>query len=462
MADINSYQDLFYGQIETPSSPNPRLASAISATETNLTFTNAILDEDGNVPNKAIIIGIKEAQTGYIESVYIPKYVYTGNITNTNPVVTNISSTTKLAVGMRVIGTGIQANTTILSIDSATQITLNNNATATTTGVSLTFLSLSGDGLKAYGVVRGIARSGVNGIDLETSVSNNRMAHAQDDQVRINISALLFEMFNKVTNGSISNGNNQIAVGAGSDVDIFYYVNNGDVNKPYFKYDASSNGWYYSNDGVSELPMGGAGSLTGGQGIVINAGAIDIKYDNSTIKVNGSNQIYSSAVPIGSVLEFAGSSAPTGFLLCDGTAINRVTYADLFAIIGTTYGVGDGSTTFNLPNIKGKTVVGRDAGQTEFDVLGETGGAKTHTLITAELPAHNHTITDPGHTHNVDAWTSGGGGYGVSIVLNQLTKYIISNAVISNTTGITINNTGSGTAHNNLQPYIVMNYIIKY
>ena len=460
MANITTYQDLFYGQWERPDAPNPRLASAISSTETNLVFTSAIKDENGNIPTKAILIGIKDGTSGYIETLYVPKYILTGNITNTSPVVTNISSTSKLAVGMRVTGAGIQANTTIASVDSATQITLNNNATATTTGVSLTFLSLSSDGLKAYGVVRGVALAGTNGIDFETSNTNNRVAHAQDDQVRVNISALLFEMFNKVTNGSISNGNNQIAVGAGSDVDIFYYVNNGDVNKPYFKYDASSNGWYYSNDGISELPMGGAGSLTGGTAIDITAGAINVKYDNSTIKVNGSNQIYSSAVPIGSVLEFAGSSAPTGFLLCDGTAINRITYADLFAIISTTYGVGDGSTTFNLPNIKGKTVVGRDAGQTEFDVLGETGGAKTHTLITAELPAHNHTINDPGHTHS--AYYNAGATTVPAEMINGNNGALSSFIINSNTTGITINNTGSGTAHNNLQPYIVMNYIIKY
>jgi microcystin-dependent protein len=77
---------------------------------------------------------------------------------------------------------------------------------------------------------------------------------------------------------------------------------------------------------------------------------------------------------------FAGSTAPTGWLLCDGTAVSRTTYSDLFAITSTTYGVGDGSTTFNLPNLKGRVPVGLDTSQTEFDVLGETGGAKTHTL----------------------------------------------------------------------------------
>ena len=289
MADITSYQNLFYGQIETPTAPNPRLASAISESDTDLIFTNSIKDEDGNVPDKALIIGIKEAISGYIESVYIPKYIMSGDITSGSVAVINIADTSKLAVGMRVIGTGIQANTTILAIDSSTQITLNQSATATATE-SLTFLSLSGDGLKAYGVVRGIARSGVNGIDFDTSVSANRVAHAEGDQVRVNISALLFEMINQVTSGQISNGQSTFRVGDGTDVDVYFYINNGDANLPFFKYDAINNAWYYSDDGVTESPMGGSGSLTAGNGIDITAGTISVDNDTTTLDFNG-NQL---------------------------------------------------------------------------------------------------------------------------------------------------------------------------
>lgn len=289
MADITSYQNLFYGQIETPTAPNPRLASAISENDTDLIFTNSIKDEDGNVPDKALIIGIKEAISGYIESVYIPKYIMSGDITSGSVAVINIADTSKLAVGMRVIGTGIQANTTILAIDSSTQITLNQSATATATE-SLTFLSLSGDGLKAYGVVRGIARSGVNGIDFDTSVSANRVAHTEGDQVRVNISALLFEMINQVTSGQISNGQSTFRVGDGTDVDVYFYINNGDANLPFFKYDAINNAWYYSDDGVTESPMGGSGSLTAGNGIDITAGTISVDNDTTTLDFNG-NQL---------------------------------------------------------------------------------------------------------------------------------------------------------------------------
>ena len=104
-----------------------------------------------------------------------------------------------------------------------------------------------------------------------------------------------------------------------------------------------------------------------------------------------------------------GDSIPAGYLLCDGTAVSRTTYAALFAAIGTSEGVGDGSTTFNLPNLKGKMVVGQDPADGSFDVVGETGGAKTHTVANGNLPGHTHTVSDHVHgmTHDHDGATAG-------------------------------------------------------
>ena len=145
------------------------------------------------------------------------------------------------------------------------------------------------------------------------------------------------------------------------------------------------------------------------------------------------------ASPTGSVNAYAGSSAPNGWLLCDGSSLLRASYTALFAIIGTTYGSADG-THFTLPNLKGKVVVGYNASETEFDVLGETGGEKTHTLLTAEMPAHSHNaVTDSGSTTGLTLSSAGGATYGQRAT----------------------NSIGSGTAHNNLQPYITLNYIIK-
>lgn len=170
------------------------------------------------------------------------------------------------------------------------------------------------------------------------------------------------------------------------------------------------------------------------------------------------NTVQQFMVPAGITVSYVGTSAPAGWLLCDGNAVSRTTYATLYAIIGTAYGVGDGSTTFNVPNLKGRVPVGLDSTQTEFDTRGETGGAKTHTLTTAQLPSHTHSI--PAHKHDINRATtqaaSGtGGGYEVDGA--GATSYTETENAPADTTG----SAGSGDAHNNLQPYLVVNYIIK-
>ncbi len=151
------------------------------------------------------------------------------------------------------------------------------------------------------------------------------------------------------------------------------------------------------------------------------------------------NNFYSTGTinEIGAIVAYGGTLPPTGFLLCDGTAISRSTFSALFAVIGTTYGTGDGSTTFNLPNLKGRVPVGLDTSQTEFNTMGKTGGHKL-------LQAHTH-------AEAVGNGTPGG------IALVAQANYTGGNFVIGNTTG----STGGGNAEN-LQPYQVVNYIIRY
>lgn len=164
-------------------------------------------------------------------------------------------------------------------------------------------------------------------------------------------------------------------------------------------------------------------------------------------------------IDIGTIVPFSGAIAqiPNGFMLCDGSAISRTTYATLFSIIGTTYGEGDGSTTFNLPNLQGKTLVGVDSEDTDFDTLGETGGEKTHTLLTSEMPSHNH------NRIRVVAGNQflgiAGGSYANVAGLNLNSgKYPYTDETNTN---VETSNTGGGQSHNNLQPYITINYIIK-
>ena len=204
----------------------------------------------------------------------------------------------------------------------------------------------------------------------------------------------------------------------------------------------------------------------------------------------------SAATPAGVVQQYAGAAAPTGYLLCQGQAVSRTTYAALFAVVSTTYGAGDGSTTFNVPNLQGKIPVGLNSADLSFDTRGETGGEKTHAIATTELPSHNHTFTGTAHSHTVDpdAFTTvstGAHTHTVSAASDDLwanyrgtsnnglstgsetytsssdgahTHSINVPSTTSSSTTATgsISNTGSGTAMNVLQPYIVLYYIIKY
>lgn len=256
------------------------------------------------------------------------------------------------------------------------------------------------------------------------------------------------------------------------------------------------------------------------------------------------------ATPSGVVSPFAGAAAPSGWLMCNGAAVSRTTYSDLFTAIGTTFGSGDGSTTFNLPNLNGRTPVGFDVSQAEFDFVGKASGTKTHTLTVNEIPSHTHTqnshthtgststtgshdhtastntagshshttsMTTQGghshggstgsagsHSHSYDvgntvfratsttngtmgsvagrALTTGSGGshsHGISATDGHVHTITMGDAgghshtvsvnsngdhshTVSVNSAIAVNqNTGGGLAHNNLQPYIVLNYIIK-
>jgi microcystin-dependent protein len=157
------------------------------------------------------------------------------------------------------------------------------------------------------------------------------------------------------------------------------------------------------------------------------------------------------------------ANAPTGWMLCEGGAISRTTFAALFTLIGTTYGVGDGTTTFNVPDMRGRVPAGFDTTQTEFNARGKIGGEKTHLLTSAEMPSHTH--VQPAHSHNfangghgalTDGGAAGGAGYGV---LNGA-FYGFNTAQPAAATA-TNNNTGGGGAHNVLQPYLTIKYIIK-
>lgn len=281
---------------------------------------------------------------------------------------------------------------------------------------------------------------------------------------------------------------------------------------------------------------------TGFEDITSTASAIGLALDNLNL-----------LTPAGALYPFAGDVAPTGFFICDGSAVDRVRYARLFSVLGTKYGSGDGSTTFTLPDLRSRVIAGYNSGVSYYNAVGKTGGNNTHAITVPELPAHNHTASsnttgahnhngtttqngDHNHNgttttngdHNHDGTTStngshthtsnaigGQGNYGLALadgtktVINtdssngELNVWTLPEALTINDNGdhnhtyttstngahnhdyttstnglhdhtyttstngdhshvITVNNTGGGNAIELLQPYITMNYIIKY
>lgn len=175
--------------------------------------------------------------------------------------------------------------------------------------------------------------------------------------------------------------------------------------------------------------------------------------------------------PTGSVLAFAGTTAPTGWALCAGQTVSRTEFASIFNVIGTTYGAGDGSTTFVLPDYRGRVPVGMDnmggvaanrmttAGSgVNGQALGATGGAQTHTLSTPQMSSHTH--LQNAHNHRQDAGQPGAAGSGINVAVNL---GVSNNFITPRTETITPTNQneGGGQAHQNTQPSIICNYIIK-
>lgn len=193
-------------------------------------------------------------------------------------------------------------------------------------------------------------------------------------------------------------------------------------------------------------------------------------------------------VPVGVVNPFAGSVAPAGWLLCAGQAVSRTEYSGLFLTIGTTYGVGNGSTTFNLPDMRGRVVAGVDnmggtaASRLTSTVLsasntiGAVGGSETHTLTSAQsgIPAHGHSTTvgndSPDHSHSGSMPATSynaAGNLTVFTTPQGLTWYhsfTTGGASARHSHSVTVNNNtaaNASQAHTNTQPTIVLNYIIK-
>jgi microcystin-dependent protein len=230
-----------------------------------------------------------------------------------------------------------------------------------------------------------------------------------------------------------------------------------------------------SLDGTNPIPVGSmiAGSVY--SAVYYNSGN---SWRVKDFYVNAFN------IPLGGCMDFFCPAVPnSNFVFPIGQAISRTTYAALFGLVGTTYGVGDGSTTFNVPDLTGRVTAMKEAAASRLTssyfggnstVLGAVGGLESHTLTTAELPAHSHanTLADPQHTHAGNSlMEQGTGSYlgnvstGVAPGSNNGTPFSANPGITigSASTGISITNAnaGSGNPHAIVQPTIICNKIFR-
>ncbi|MGH2639093.1 MAG: phage tail protein [Rhabdochlamydiaceae bacterium] len=163
------------------------------------------------------------------------------------------------------------------------------------------------------------------------------------------------------------------------------------------------------------------------------------------------------SLPSGSLIDFAGLNIPSGYLECNGQSISTSTYAALFSAIGYTWGGSGGS--FNVPNLNGYVTMGRN-GSYGAGNLGQSYGENTHTLSISEIPSHNHSISDPGHNHTLNTGQTIQNGATFSLSSGNLIEYFTPTLAAA-VTGITIDYTGGGASHNNMQPTAVVIKLIK-
>lgn len=195
----------------------------------------------------------------------------------------------------------------------------------------------------------------------------------------------------------------------------------------------------------------------------------------ATIEAIIAAAIGAATTPPGVIQAYGGASAPSGWVLCDGAAVSRTTYAALFAVLGTSYGAGNGSTTFNVPNLQSRMPFGRETGQSANDTLGETGGARTVTLTAAQsgVPAHTHgagtysAASGGNHSHTEDepvhsgVNSANGGDWGVYSTTTGNTS--TDGAHTHSLTGASASNSTASAAssHENLPPFVTVNFIVK-
>lgn len=184
---------------------------------------------------------------------------------------------------------------------------------------------------------------------------------------------------------------------------------------------------------------------------------------------SGGSPVSGGSFLVGEIRALAYSgSPPAGWLACDGSVVSQATYAALYALLGSTWNTGgEGAGNFRLPDARGRSLLGSGAGAgLSARTVGQTGGEESHALTSAEGPTHSHTVNDPGHQHVLQKCSGASDGIadgfgGDNGLPASPADDTARPPVKSATTGITLANSGSGTAHNTMHPFAVVQYVIR-
>jgi microcystin-dependent protein len=379
--------------------------------------------------------------------------VTTGN-TNSTINVTGIPDTSAMAVGMPISGSGIPVGTTIASIVSGTAITLSAAATTSITGVTLT-------------------------VTWGTSAVVGCLGYTPENKAGDTCTGIHIHNNDTVVNSS---------AGAASAVTVQMSAGNAanDGYMPAIGFNRSGR-----NDRAMGVDINGRFKTVDSNGTVgylldTVTGVDTNSYQHGSITLAALAQsLVNMIIPTGMIRMFGGAAIPSGWLHCDGEAISRTGYSALWAAIGTAWGAGDGANTFNLPNLQGCAPIGYliNPGTARPGLIlrgfgnSNAFGEETHQLTIAELASHNHPITNDSHSHGVnqtphshtyvnpDGALAGipPGGSGYTAAGGTQTSADNANInIAAAASGVQVAAAGSNGAHNNMQPFVVLYYIIKY
>jgi microcystin-dependent protein len=359
--------------------------------------------------------------------------IVTTGTTNSTINVTAIPDTTGMAAGMPISGSGIPSGTPIASIVSGTALTLSAAATTSGAGVSLTVTTGTGAVVGALGYTP-INKAG------DVGIGPGSLGFVNDSVVGSTSPTTAALLFNATSANAANDG----------------YMPALAFNRP----SGQSRSVGLAVDGRLRTVDG-----AGVQGYLLDSvhGVDTNSYQAGSITLAALAQsLINIVIPAGMIRMFAGPSVPGGWLVCDGSAVSRTTYSTLFTAIGGYWGAGDGVTTFNLPDLRGRSPLGYvssgGSGLTGRG-FGSYGGEENHVLSLAELANHNHGITQNPHSHSV----TNAAGVQLNLASGAIQTFT---AAGSTTTGgananISLAAAGGNGGHNTMMPFAVMYFLIK-